>query len=167
MPDNRRLTNFYFLLVTIITLIPEISPITPLTTVLALLFVLGVSAIKDAIEDIARYRADKEVNNREFNVIGPNGVLEKRLAYKLAVGDIIQLLKDEPAPADLFVLSSSGESGSGVIYIETASLDGETNLKRRIALEQTEDLSGGEDRANCASLSGLVHAESPMKPFTR
>ena len=36
----RRLTNFYFLLITIITLLPEISPITPLTTVLALVFVL-------------------------------------------------------------------------------------------------------------------------------
>lgn len=48
----RRMTNCYFLLIVIITFIPEISPLTPWTSVLPLSFVLGVTALKEAYEDI-------------------------------------------------------------------------------------------------------------------
>jgi phospholipid-transporting ATPase len=41
---------------------------------------------------------------------------------------------DEVFPADLIALSSSN---SGVCYIETSTLDGERNLKLRIALRET------------------------------
>lgn len=48
----RRMTNCYFLIIVIITFIPEISPLTPWTSVLPLAFVLGVTALKEAYEDI-------------------------------------------------------------------------------------------------------------------
>ena len=100
----------------------------------------SVTAVKEAIEDISRYRADREVNYREFRVVAPDGSTKKKLAYKLAVGDIVELRADEPMPADLLLLSSAAESDDGSAYIETASLDGETNLKRRVALPCTADV---------------------------
>ena len=48
----RRMTNCYFLIIVIITFIPSLSPLTPWTSVLPLAFVLGVTAIKEAYEDI-------------------------------------------------------------------------------------------------------------------
>lgn len=48
----RRMTNCYFLIIVIITFIPEISPLTPWTSVLPLAFVLGVTALKEAYEDV-------------------------------------------------------------------------------------------------------------------
>ena len=50
----RRMTNCYFLLIVIITFIPSISPITPWTSILPLTFVLSVTAVKEAYEDIVR-----------------------------------------------------------------------------------------------------------------
>lgn len=49
----------------------------------------------------------------------------------MRIGDICYMEAEEMFPADLLLLSSSSEGG--VAYIETASLDGEKNLKPRNA----------------------------------
>ena len=43
----------------------------PVTTFLPLIIVLGISIVKEAIEDFGRYRADREVNNRKVAVFSP------------------------------------------------------------------------------------------------
>jgi phospholipid-transporting ATPase len=48
----RRMTNVYFLIIVVITLIPAISPLNPWTSILPLAFVLGITAVKEAYEDI-------------------------------------------------------------------------------------------------------------------
>lgn len=48
----QRLANFYFLCLLVLQLIPAISSLTPVTTALPLIGVLGLTAIKDAYDDI-------------------------------------------------------------------------------------------------------------------
>ena len=48
---------------------------------------------------------------------------------KVVVGDFIKLRSDEIIPADLLLLSTS--DANSICHIETANLDGETNLKQR------------------------------------
>jgi phospholipid-translocating ATPase len=147
-------------LITIITLIPSISPISPTTTVLALLFVLGVSMLKDGLEDYARFNADNEVNRRSYTVIeAGTGAERKKLAQDLLVGDLVELVRDDQVPADLLLLSSSSGENDGACFLETASLDGETNLKRRIACECTVDNCA--TREGAAVLKGTVNCEPP------
>jgi phospholipid-transporting ATPase len=45
------------------------------------------------------------------------------------VGDILRVTNEKPFPADIVLLSSS--EPDGMCLIETANLDGETNLKIR------------------------------------
>lgn len=48
---------------------------------------------------------------------------------KVVVGDFVKLRSDESIPADILLLDTS--DANSVCHIETANLDGETNLKQR------------------------------------
>ena len=64
----------------------------------------------------------------------------------LRVGDIVRLRRDDPVPADLIVLHASGPNG--IAYIETMALDGETNLKTKLACKLLSE--------HCESLAGMA-----------
>ncbi|XP_040010341.1 phospholipid-transporting ATPase ID-like isoform X3 [Xiphias gladius] len=75
----------------------------------------------------------------------------------IQVGDIIKLENNQFVTADLLLLSSS--EPLNLVYIETAELDGETNLKVRQALPVTGDL--GDDIEKLADFNGEVRCEPP------
>ena len=54
---------------------------------------------------------------------------------EIHVGDICRVQNEKPFPADLVLLASS--EPDGMCFIETANLDGETNLKIRNAIAAT------------------------------
>ena len=57
---------------------------------------------------------------------------------KLRVGDIVKVNNGEKFPADLLLLCAATKKGGGCgqAYVETKSLDGETNLKLRTSAEE-------------------------------
>jgi P-type E1-E2 ATPase len=59
--------------------------------------------------------------------------------YELEVGNIVKVSSRETVPADLVILgvAEKQEPAQGVCYVETKSLDGETNLKLRQAMPST------------------------------
>uniref|UniRef100_A0A2K6GZY8 ATPase phospholipid transporting 8B1 n=1 Tax=Propithecus coquereli TaxID=379532 RepID=A0A2K6GZY8_PROCO len=65
----KRAANMYFLILLILQSIPQISTLAWYTTLVPLLLVLGVTAIKDLVDDVARHKMDREVNNRTCEVI--------------------------------------------------------------------------------------------------
>ncbi|CAF5213195.1 unnamed protein product, partial [Rotaria magnacalcarata] len=130
----RRLANAYFLFLLCLQLIPQISSLAPVTTILPLVFVLSLTAIKDASDDIARHRSDSQVNNRETKTV-VGGELVTKKWKDIQVGDMVRLENNEFVTADIVLISTSLDNG--LCFIETAELDGETNLKVRQALEET------------------------------
>lgn len=56
----------------------------------------------------------------------------------LSVGDIVKVQNNDFFPADLVLLSSS--EPQGISFIETANLDGETNLKIRQGIPETSKI---------------------------
>eukprot|EP00741_Cyanophora_paradoxa_P010452 tig00000037_g10107.t1 len=154
-----RPANFYFLVIGVLSIIPAVSPFPAgagsAGTLGALFFVVSVSIVKEAFEDFRRYRSDCGLNSKRTQVLR-GGVLREARWEEVQVGDIVRCDRGEFFPADLVLLTSSGPSGT--CYIETANLDGETNLKVREALRATRECS---TPAALAALSGAVECEGP------
>uniref|UniRef100_A0A8C0W769 Phospholipid-transporting ATPase n=1 Tax=Castor canadensis TaxID=51338 RepID=A0A8C0W769_CASCN len=83
--------------------------------------------------------------------------LEEDKWMNVQVGDIIKLKNDQPVTADLLLLSSS--EPFSLTYIETADLDGETNLKVKQAISITSEM---EDNLKLLSaFDGEVRCDLP------
>ncbi|XP_069480865.1 probable phospholipid-transporting ATPase IM [Ambystoma mexicanum] len=152
----QRVANAYFLFLLILQLIPEISSLNWFTTIVPLLLVLAITAGKDATDDYFRHKTDRKVNNRKSQVfIG--GRLQGEKWMNVRAGDLIKLENNQFVVADMLLISSS--EPHGLCYIETAELDGETNLKVRQALQVTDEL--GTDITRLAQFDGEVACEPP------
>ncbi len=125
-----QLSNMYFLVIAVLQQVPDLSPTGRFGTVLTLAVLLAVSLLKEMLEDLRRRRADAAINNRTAAVFDRGAVAFKEIAWKrVKVGDVIEVVHGSPLPADAVILSSS--EPMGVCYIETSTLDGESNLKIR------------------------------------
>ncbi|KAJ1687104.1 hypothetical protein LUZ63_018494 [Rhynchospora breviuscula] len=150
----RRVANLYFLMISILSTTP-ISPVHPITNVVPLSLVLLVSLIKEAFEDWKRFQNDLTINATPVEVLQGQR-WEITQWKKLQVGDIVRIKQDGFFPADLLFLASTNPDG--VCYIETANLDGETNLKIRKALEKTWDYMTPE---KASEFKGEIQCEQP------
>ena len=140
----QRAANVYFLVIGCLQLdvfFPGLSPTHWSTTIGPLLVVLSINAAKEAVDDYGRHTSDAEVNARTVEVVRVVGSAEKgagavrveRVAWRdLRVGDVARVRADREIPADLLLVASSDPHA--LVYVETANLDGETNLKvKRVA----------------------------------
>jgi len=90
----------------VVQTIPSVSPLSPWTAWMPLGMVIGISMVKEALEDLKRRKNDRIVNNKRCKVWREG----KWLIYfwrDLQVGDIIKLEDNEDVPADLVVLGCS------------------------------------------------------------
>nr|XP_056722056.1 probable phospholipid-transporting ATPase IM [Euleptes europaea] len=152
----QRAANAYFLSLLILQLIPDVSALSWFTTIVPLVLVLSVTAVKNATDDYFCHRRDKQVNSRQARVL-IGGKLQNEKWKNVRAGDIIKLENNQFVVADLLLLSSS--EPHGLCYIETAELDGETNLKVRQALPATSEL--GDEISKLARFDGEVVCEAP------
>lgn len=208
----KRPSNLYFLFIAALQTIKEVSNTNGVPTILLpLTFVFICSAIKEALEDRERHRADALMNSKSVLCLSAMGDWELTQWGDVQVGDIVKVLNDETVPADLFMLraeelddpsadtevttsklqhhdsdelqttrpqyeqidlSETGErdrppplspmqqrSGGNLAYIETKSLDGETNLKIRTAIPLVATLSSPPCDLN--TLRGVIECEPP------
>ncbi|XP_026842559.1 phospholipid-transporting ATPase ID isoform X3 [Drosophila persimilis] len=152
----QRLANFYFLCLLVLQLIPAISSLTPVTTAIPLIGVLTLTAVKDAYDDIQRHLSDSQVNNRKSKTLR-NGKLVDAKWSEVQVGDVIRLDNNQFVAADILLLTTS--EPNGLCFIETAELDGETNLKAKQCLTETIEL--GDHHDALWNFNGEILCERP------
>ncbi|XP_061742847.1 probable phospholipid-transporting ATPase VD [Nerophis ophidion] len=125
-----RVANLYFLFLALLNWVPAVEAFQKEITMIPLLVVLAVIAVKDAVEDYRRYLFDKNINGKVAQVYcGKKRAYTEKYWKDVHVGDFVRLHCDDIIPADILLLYSSDPRG--ICYIETANLDGETNLKQR------------------------------------
>lgn len=150
-----KFANVFFLFTAGLQQIPNISPTNRYTTIGPLILVLLVSAIKELVEDYKRKTSDNQLNNSKAQVLRGSS-FEQTKWINVAVGDIIRVESEEPFPADIVLLASS--EPEGLCYIETANLDGETNLKIKQAIPETCVLVSATEMSR---LGGKLRSEQP------
>jgi len=147
--------NLFFLFTAILQQIPNISPTNRYTTIVPLGIVLLVSAGKELVEDNRRKSQDRQLNRSPAKVL--RGTRFEDVKWiDIRVGDVVRVESEEPFPADVVLLASS--EPEGLCYIETANLDGETNLKIKQAIPETSTLVSS---AELARLGGRIRSEQP------
>lgn len=157
--------NLFFLFTSIIQQVPHVSPTNRYTTIGTLTIVLLVSAIKEITEDIKRANADKELNNTRVLVLDlATGDFVSKRWIKVQVGDVVKVNNEEPFPADLVLLSSS--EPEGLCYIETANLDGETNLKIKQAKTETAYLVNPRDLVHDLTQTEIISEQPNSSLYT-
>uniref|UniRef100_A0A8C9M5V2 Phospholipid-transporting ATPase n=1 Tax=Panthera tigris altaica TaxID=74533 RepID=A0A8C9M5V2_PANTA len=85
-----------------------------------------------------------------------------RFWKEIRVGDFVHLRCNEIIPADILLLSSSDPDG--LCHIETANLDGETNLKRRQVVRGFSELVS---EFNPLTFTSVIECEKPNNDLTR
>ncbi|NXA05938.1 AT8B3 ATPase, partial [Sapayoa aenigma] len=159
-----RMANVYFVFVILLQTFPEISTLPWYTLLFPLSCLLIIRGLRDLIDDIGRHQSDRNINSRPCEILSGKSFQWQKWR-DICVGDIVRLRKESFVPADMLLLCSS--EPSSLCYVETADIDGETNLKFRQALLVTHQELGSEE--SMAAFDGEVTCEEPnsrMHSFT-
>ncbi|RAL59529.1 hypothetical protein DID88_006523 [Monilinia fructigena] len=150
-----KFANLFFLFTAALQQIPDISPTNQYTTIGPLILVLLVSAGKELVEDYRRKTSDTSLNNSKARVLRGSSFADTKW-INVSVGDIVRVESEESFPADIILLASS--EPEGLCYIETANLDGETNLKIKQAIPETCVMVSSSELSR---LGGKLRSEQP------
>ncbi|KAK9723743.1 hypothetical protein RND81_05G022300 [Saponaria officinalis] len=150
-----RVAYLYFLAIAALNQLPPLAVFGRTVSLFPLLFVLSVTAIKDGYEDWRRHRSDRKENNREALVL-QSGRFENKKWKHIQAGEVVKIFADETIACDMVLMGTSDPSG--IAYIQTMNLDGESNLKTRYARQETA-LVVGEEGLN----TGLIRCEQPNR----
>jgi len=149
--------NLYFLMMACSQFIPQLRIGYLYTYWGPLGFVISVTMIREAIDDIKRWQRDREVNLARYAKVTERGMVSVT-SSGLKVGDIVVVEKGVRVPADLVLLRTTESNGS--CFIRTDQLDGETDWKLRLAVPATQRLHTDEQLLR---IQASVYAEKPQK----
>uniref|UniRef100_A0A671MBI5 Phospholipid-transporting ATPase n=1 Tax=Sinocyclocheilus anshuiensis TaxID=1608454 RepID=A0A671MBI5_9TELE len=137
--------NLYFLVVACSQFVPSLKIGYLYTYWAPLGFVLAVTMVREAVDEVRRCRRDKEMNSQLYSKLTVRG--DHNMTHP---DDII-------IPADMIFLRTSEKTGS--CFIRTDQLDGETDWKLRITVACTQRLPALGD---LFSVSAYVYAQKPQ-----
>lgn len=171
---NKRFANFFYLVVGILQSWPLISPIEPPypQSFYSLVLILVVDIVVLAREDMSRHRADGVMNANPVGVISRNAASGQIEEHEetwagVKVGQVVRVRSKQAFPADLVLLRGSEPPGQA--WVNTKPLDGESDMKLRLAPAHGLSPPVGEARADDAlekqldweRLRGSIHCERP------
>ncbi|KAK0416048.1 hypothetical protein QR680_012266 [Steinernema hermaphroditum] len=157
-----RAANIYFISIVILNMI--IQAFGRYISLIPVIFVLTVTAAKDAYEDYRRFRSDRKINHATCRVWDNETERYRKMEWKnVLVGDFVHLSSNEIIPADILLIRSSDPTG--ICYVETSNLDGETSLKQREVIQSMADYhAAAAAKSHKRTLSTMSTKEIPFSP---
>ncbi|XP_017567039.1 probable phospholipid-transporting ATPase VB isoform X1 [Pygocentrus nattereri] len=152
-----RWANLYFVGIAVLNFVPAVNAFQPQVALIPICIILSLTAIKDAWEDFRRYQSDRQLNGMTCLIYSRSqrSFVERRWK-DVRVGDFVRVLSNEIIPADILLLHTSDPNG--VCHMETANLDGETNLKQRKVVPGFSSTNSSFEPLN---FSSIVVCEKP------
>uniref|UniRef100_A0A8C4SGB7 Phospholipid-transporting ATPase n=1 Tax=Erpetoichthys calabaricus TaxID=27687 RepID=A0A8C4SGB7_ERPCA len=152
--------NLYFLLLACSQFVPELRLGALYTYWVPLGFVLIITIIREAVEEIRCSMRDKEVNSQIYSKLSTRGYEAAffHSNYQCTFHSYIHYfsLQNQRVPADMIFLRTSERNGS--CFLRTDQLDGETDWKLRLPVSCTQRLPTAGDLLQIRS---YVYAEEP------
>ncbi|XP_023200332.1 probable phospholipid-transporting ATPase IIB isoform X3 [Xiphophorus maculatus] len=148
--------NLYFLVVACSQFVPALKIGYLYTYWAPLGFVLAVTMVREAVDEVRRYQRDKEMNSQLYSKLTVRGKVQVK-SSDIQVGDLIIVEKNQRIPADMIFLRTSEKTGA--CFIRTEQLDGETDWKLKVAVSCTQRLAAVGD---LFSFSAFVYAQKPQ-----
>uniref|UniRef100_A0A4W4EH53 Phospholipid-transporting ATPase n=1 Tax=Electrophorus electricus TaxID=8005 RepID=A0A4W4EH53_ELEEL len=145
--------NLYFLVVACSQFVPSLKIGYLYTYWAPLGFVLAVTMVREAVDEVRRHRRDKEMNSQLYSKLTVRGKVQVK-SSDIQVGDLIIVEKNQRVPADMIFLRTSEKTGA--CFIRTDQLDGETDWKLKVAVACTQRLP-----ADLFSITAYVYAQQP------
>uniref|UniRef100_A0A671YZT7 Phospholipid-transporting ATPase n=1 Tax=Sparus aurata TaxID=8175 RepID=A0A671YZT7_SPAAU len=146
--------NLYFLVVACSQFVPSLKIGYLYTYWAPLGFVLAVTMVREAVDEVRRYQRDKEMNSQLYSKLTVRGKVQVK-SSDIQVGDLIIVDKNQRIPADMIFLRTSEKNGA--CFIRTDQLDGETDWKLKVAVGCTQRLP-----ADLFSITAYVYAQKPQ-----
>jgi len=184
--------NLFYLLNAFLQSIPAISTNSPLASLIPVVFMMIVGMCKEFAVEYKRFKDDSRVNSMKTDRMEPiaqlirknttssaltrqestpkkvntNGVsnFKQVSVADIKVGDILELHDDEQIPADCIILACDNTKGE--VFVHTAALDGERNLKPKLAPKMVLE---NYSRIFCSEPSWDLNVQStvPVKDLYR
>ncbi|XP_046875687.1 probable phospholipid-transporting ATPase IIB [Hypomesus transpacificus] len=148
--------NLYFLVVACSQFVPSLKIGYLYTYWGPLGFVMAVTMVREAVDEVRRYQQSKEMNSQLYSKLTVRGKVQVK-SSDIQVGDLIIVEKNQRMPADMIFLRTSEKNGS--CFLRTDQLDGETDWKLKVAVLCTQRLPALED---LLSINAYVYAQKPQ-----
>uniref|UniRef100_A0A669DTX9 Phospholipid-transporting ATPase n=1 Tax=Oreochromis niloticus TaxID=8128 RepID=A0A669DTX9_ORENI len=153
--------NLYFLVVACSQFVPSLKIGYLYTYWAPLGFVLAVTMVREAVDEVRRYQRDKEMNSQLYSKLTVRGKIQVK-SSDIQVGDLIIVEKVNLSchyPVDASARKDSEGIQLGSCFIRTDQLDGETDWKLKVAVGCTQRLPAVGD---LFSISAYVYAQKPQ-----
>ncbi|KAK7206944.1 hypothetical protein BZA70DRAFT_266337 [Myxozyma melibiosi] len=162
-----KLANVYFLVISILQMVPNFSTTGTYNSFATFMFFTLITMAREGFDDWQRHRQDASENNKEalvaardYNAENNRTVVWKPVKWlDIQVGDIVKLERNDWIPCDLVVLHANGMGD--LAYVETAALDGETNLKAKTALPQLAEMCATDELIASSDMGADFVVEDP------
>lgn len=170
----KKLVNIFYILTGILNMFRTIQVNSPIVVLVPTFLIMLIGVAKEFVSELQRWRDDKKINATPVKRLAMAGspnfkagstelVFENVTLADVKGGDIIRVDDMEQVPADCILLRVEDQKPEA--FVKTAALDGERNLKPKLA---NELLSAGLDhligpKADTSKMNLSVNCIVPQK----